>query len=186
MGKKGATTPIDWGLVAELCRIHCTKDEIIGVINASSSMKPISTKTFDRQIKRELNLTFDAYFAMHSANGCMSLRRQQWASALGLKRKRTVYLKERIKQPDGTIIERQVPTEVDYYPPPSERMQIWIGQQILKQSLNTTDKPVEHVRDGRDVQIVWQTLGSEKQPEEFFDQKEKPPEESSTPDENSS
>ena len=66
---------LDKSLFEELCKIHCTKDEICGVLKADE-------KTVTRWCKDNYGLSFSYTYKKYSANGKMSLRRAQWRSAL--------------------------------------------------------------------------------------------------------
>ena len=66
---------IDWPKVDGMCAIHCTGEEIAGVLGCDYD-------TLVAAIKREHGLTFSEYFAQKSANGKVSLRRRQYSAAM--------------------------------------------------------------------------------------------------------
>lgn len=66
---------IDWNQVEQMCAIHCTGEEIAGVLGCSYD-------TLERAIKREYELSFAEYFAQKSAKGKVSLRRKQYSAAM--------------------------------------------------------------------------------------------------------
>ena len=72
MGRPQA--PIDWDQVNEMCRIHCTAQEICAVTG-------ISDDTFLRRCKKEHGMTFAEYIENHRADGKASLRRTQVLAA---------------------------------------------------------------------------------------------------------
>ncbi|WP_123794494.1 hypothetical protein [Neisseria animalis] len=65
---------IDWDTVEKLCALHCTGEEIAGVLK-------IDYDTLQRAVKREFEMTFAEYFKKHAAKGKMSLRRKQFEIA---------------------------------------------------------------------------------------------------------
>lgn len=67
---------IDWPTVDKLCAIHCTCEEIAGILN-------VSVDTLERAVKREHKMTFAVYFEQKAAHGRMSLRRKQYELAAG-------------------------------------------------------------------------------------------------------
>ena len=66
---------IDWLKVEQMCLIHCTGEEIAGVLG-------IDYDTLEKAIKREYNQCFSDYFKQKSAGGKMSLRRRQYSHAM--------------------------------------------------------------------------------------------------------
>lgn len=65
---------IDFDQVDRMCAIHCTGEEIAGVLN-------INYDTLNEQIKRHFKMSFPEYFKKKSAPGKMSLRRAQFKTA---------------------------------------------------------------------------------------------------------
>ena len=75
-GKMGRPRkPIDWEQIAEMCRIHCTPEEIAGVCRVSRS-------TLDARCQESHGMSFQQFYADNASDGKMSLRRAQWSSAL--------------------------------------------------------------------------------------------------------
>lgn len=66
---------IDWKLVENLCNIHCTAEEICGVMG-------IAYETLVRNVKRTYKKRLDEYLEEKRAGGRVSLRRKQWNKAL--------------------------------------------------------------------------------------------------------
>jgi len=66
---------IDWEMVEKLCAIHCTKAEIADVLE-------VSEDTIDRRCREEHDCTFAVYYKKHISNGKVSLRRQQFKTAM--------------------------------------------------------------------------------------------------------
>lgn len=66
---------IDWKLVDSLCGIHCTGEEIASVLD-------VSYDTLQRRCQEEHKCGFADYFKKASANGKISLRRQQYSVAM--------------------------------------------------------------------------------------------------------
>ena len=66
---------VNWTQVEGMCAIHCTGEEIAGVLGCSYD-------TLERAIKRDHNLNFAEYYAQKSANGKVSLRRKQYTAAM--------------------------------------------------------------------------------------------------------
>lgn len=65
---------VDWKVVNQMCAIHCTGEEIAGVLD-------ISYDTLNRRCKEEYDVSFAEYFKQKSAEGKMSLRRKQFTAA---------------------------------------------------------------------------------------------------------
>jgi hypothetical protein len=65
---------IDWKIVARLCEIMCTKQEIAGVLG-------IHEDTLGNRIKQVFGLDFSAYYDQKGAKGRASLRRKQFSAA---------------------------------------------------------------------------------------------------------
>lgn len=63
-----------WKQISEMCRIHCTKQEISDIIG-------VSEDTIEKRIKEEYDCTFTVFYKRFSAQGRMSLRRMQWETA---------------------------------------------------------------------------------------------------------
>jgi hypothetical protein len=66
---------IDWALVDSLCGIHCTGDEIASVLN-------VHYDTLNNRCREEHGVNFSEYYKKASANGKISLRRQQYTVAM--------------------------------------------------------------------------------------------------------
>ena len=62
---------IDKEQFEEMCRIHCTKSEICGILR-------VSEKTLNEWCKRVYDVTFSLAYKNFSDEGKMSLRRSQW------------------------------------------------------------------------------------------------------------
>lgn len=77
MGRpKKNLSPKDWNSVDYMCMIHCTGEEIAGVLG-------MDYDTLNRNCKETHNMPISEYIKMHSQGGKMSLRRAQWKSAEG-------------------------------------------------------------------------------------------------------
>ena len=66
---------IDWEKLDKMCAIHCTKREIADVLG-------ISEDTIDRRCREEYDCSFAVYYKKHASQGNMSLRRQQFQTAM--------------------------------------------------------------------------------------------------------
>ena len=64
---------VDLELMAECCKMFCTKEE-------TASLLKVSNDTIERRLK-ELDTNWTEFFDHHSADGKMSLRRSQFKSA---------------------------------------------------------------------------------------------------------
>jgi hypothetical protein len=67
--------PIDWKTVDSMCAIHCTGEEQAAILG-------IDYDTLERACKREQKRSFADYIKEKGANGKMSLRRQQYTTAM--------------------------------------------------------------------------------------------------------
>ena len=67
---------IDYSLLEQMCKIHCTRDECAAVLK-------VSHDTMERALKRDLKTNFASFFKKYSAEGKSSLRRAQYKAALG-------------------------------------------------------------------------------------------------------
>ena len=77
MGRpKKNLSPKDWNSVDYMCMIHCTGEEIAGVLG-------MDYDTLNRNCKDTHGIPISEYIKMHSQGGKMSLRRAQWKSAEG-------------------------------------------------------------------------------------------------------
>ena len=75
MGRpKKNLTPKEWESVNYMCMIHCTGEEIAGVLG-------IDYDTLNRNCKEQKGMFFSEYIKQHQCGGKMSLRRAQWKSA---------------------------------------------------------------------------------------------------------
>ena len=95
-------------LLAGLARIHCTREECATVLG-------VSEKTITRRLQEETGEGFDRFYKKHGAEGRVSLRRAQFAAALGT--------------PGSDGVKEK---------PPSIIMLIWLGKQVLGQRDNQT------------------------------------------------
>jgi len=59
----------DFRQLDELCKLHCTKDEIANILG-------VSLKSLERRIFEETGLTFGSYFKQKSSHGKRSLRKK--------------------------------------------------------------------------------------------------------------
>ena len=66
---------IDWTMVDNMCAVHCTGEEQAGILGYDYD-------TLNNACKREKKCSFSEYFRQKSANGKMSLRRQQYSTAI--------------------------------------------------------------------------------------------------------
>jgi len=77
MGRpKKNLTQKDWASVDYMCIIHCTGEEIAGVLG-------MDYDTLNRNSKDQKGMPISEYIKEHQAGGKMSLRRAQWKSAEG-------------------------------------------------------------------------------------------------------
>lgn len=75
MGRpKKNLTRKEWDSVKYMCMIHCTGEEIAGVLG-------MDYDTLNRNCKDTHGIPISEYIKTHSSNGKMSLRRAQWKSA---------------------------------------------------------------------------------------------------------
>lgn len=66
--------PAEWQQLDAMAQIHCTRDEMAGVLG-------VSADTLEARIREEFDQTFAAWFERASAGGKASLRRMQWKKA---------------------------------------------------------------------------------------------------------
>jgi len=66
---------IDYKILEELCKIHCTGEECAAILH-------IDYDTLNSVLKRDKKGGFSEYFKRHSADGKASLRRRQFQSAV--------------------------------------------------------------------------------------------------------
>ena len=114
---------IDWNVVSGLCRIQCTQQEIASVLD-------ISEDTLVRRIKSKYKLTFAEYYKKESSSGRISLRRAQFARAMGTKDRNGNY------KNDGSV-----------------PMLIWLGKQYLNQAESPT-QDVDELCEGFDLEEI--------------------------------
>lgn len=77
MGRpKKNLTPKEWDSVDYMCMIHCTGEEIAGVLG-------MDYDTLNRNCKDQKGMYISEYIKQHQNGGKMSLRRAQWKSAEG-------------------------------------------------------------------------------------------------------
>lgn len=113
---------IEWRILAKLCAIHCTLDEIACVLECSPD-------TIERACLREQGMGFTDFYDRHQGEGKASLRHMQWQTASGSD---AVYLKDKRgrkvynKTTGEPIIAR--PARV-----PHMGMQVFLGKNILGQ-----------------------------------------------------
>jgi len=122
--ESGAGRPqfnLDWNLIAKLCEIQCTKDEIASVLG-------VTGQTIYNRCKSEHNRTFDEYWTDHQGQGRVSLRRAQMDMALGREGKPLRDDNGKILRDDkGKIQWEIIPIE------PNPTLQVWLGKQYLGQ-----------------------------------------------------
>jgi len=122
-GKHGTGYPavLDWDLIASLCEIQCTMEEIAFICKCSK-------QTLRNHAVRNQGSTFEDYLEEHRCGGKVSLRRAQFSKALGSEGKP-------FRDEDGKVLIDQkgkVQWEIDPVPPDTA-MQIWLGKQHLGQ-----------------------------------------------------
>lgn len=64
----------DWDSVKYMCIIHCTGEEIAGVLG-------MDYDTLNRNCKEKYDISISEYIKQNQTNGKMSLRRAQWKAA---------------------------------------------------------------------------------------------------------
>lgn len=75
MGRpKKYLTKEQWASVDYMCMIHCTGEEIAGVLG-------MDYDTLNRNCKEQKGMFISEYIKQHQNGGKMSLRRAQWKSA---------------------------------------------------------------------------------------------------------
>ena len=75
MGRpKKTLTKKEWASVDYMCMIHCTGEEIAGVMG-------MDYDTLNRICKEDRQMSISEYIKNHQTNGKMSLRRAQWKLA---------------------------------------------------------------------------------------------------------
>lgn len=72
--RKKRITKKEWGSVDYMCMIHCTGEEIAGVLG-------IDYDTLNRNCKEQKGKSISEYIKERQKNGKMSLRRAQWKAA---------------------------------------------------------------------------------------------------------
>lgn len=79
-GKKGTDgrpkADLDYETLKECARIHCTVEEAAGVCR-------VSADTIERHLRADFDMSWADFYAAHSAEGKMSLRRSLFKTALG-------------------------------------------------------------------------------------------------------
>ena len=63
-----------WEMIEEMCKIHCTGEEIAGVLH-------MDYDTLNARIKEKYNESFSDYIKRFTFKGKKALRRMQWESA---------------------------------------------------------------------------------------------------------
>lgn len=92
---------IDWSTVEKLCGIHCTGEEIAGVLD-------ISFDTLSRRIEEAYGFGFAEYYKRKSSRGKMSLRRKQHEVALSGNPTMLIWLgKQYLEQKDKHEVENE-------------------------------------------------------------------------------
>lgn len=71
--KKNITSK-EWASVDYMCMIHCTGEEIAGVLQ-------MDYDTLNRNCKEQKGMYISEYIKQHQSNGKMTLRRAQWKAA---------------------------------------------------------------------------------------------------------
>jgi len=66
---------INWDQFEKLCHLHCTLEEICGILD-------ISSDTLERGCKKKYKTNFAVVFRQKAAAGKMSLRRRQYQAAM--------------------------------------------------------------------------------------------------------
>lgn len=66
---------IDWEQADKMCGIHCTGEEIAGILN-------VDYDTLNSACKREKGMGFSDYSEQKRSSGRMSLRRRQYSLAM--------------------------------------------------------------------------------------------------------
>ena len=98
--------PIDLDVVAELCSIHCTLEDIASVLN-------VDAETVTRRLADAGYKPFSAFYNMHKGKGNASLRRAQWKCALDGDQRLLIWMgKQALGQKDNVEkVFMQVPLE---------------------------------------------------------------------------
>lgn len=107
-------TKSQWEQIDRCLEIHCTGEEIAGILN-------VSYDTLERNVKDTHGVTFPEYFAKKSAGGKMSLRRTQYTQAQNGNVPMLIWLgKNWLNQKDKTEIsgDDDKPINLSYALPP--------------------------------------------------------------------
>ena len=95
---------IDWVTFDKLCALHCTAEEIAGILG-------ISTDTIDVALKKK-KTSFPEYFRQKSSNGKLSLRRKQYEVAMRGDKTMLIWLgKNWLNQKDKQEITNTITTD---------------------------------------------------------------------------
>jgi len=134
--RKGDIKPIDWEQVGELCKLHCTLEEIAAVIR-------VTPKAINYRCKKDLGRRFEDLYWEHASHAQASLRRRQWQVAMGYagqktildKRVRKYVVKESaaasgVAEVTETI---ETPKIVQFIEPPNPRLLEKLGEVVLGQ-----------------------------------------------------
>lgn len=98
-------TDKDFKSVEYMCLIHCTGEEIAGVMG-------VDYDTLNRLIKDKYNMGFSDYYKSKASQGKMSLRRLQWKSAESGNTSMLIFLgKQWLGQKD--IVEAEVKNKIE-------------------------------------------------------------------------
>ena len=109
MPKLGDKKPIDWDKVYKLMALHCTQEEIAGMMD-------IDIATLDYRIKHELDTTYTELFSKKSAEGKMSVRRRQYVAAMEGNPTMLVWIgKQWLKQVDKQEISTNQPINIQIH-----------------------------------------------------------------------
>ena len=100
-------TDKDWNTIEKLCSLHCTGEEIAGILD-------IDYDTLNTRIKEKYGYGFSDYFKKKSAKGSASLRRRQYELAMDGNPTMLVWLgKQYLGQVDKQELNANVKTEVN-------------------------------------------------------------------------
>lgn len=97
---------IDWYQFDKLCQLHCTHIEFASWFNCDF-------ETIETAVKREKGMGFSEYFRLKAGMGKTSLRRAQWAKALGGDNTMMIWMgKQHLGQSDKAYLRTDNKTEV--------------------------------------------------------------------------
>ena len=110
MPQRGDQKKIDWEQLFKLMALHCTEEEICGIIDVSDT-------TLVQRIKEKYDMTFQDLFKLKSANGKLSLRRKQYSVAMAGDKALLIWLgKQWLKQTEKNELSTgdDSPIQVNY------------------------------------------------------------------------